>query len=115
MTDSTLRRLNYLIEDATKLRDAYVEIVQVGHTQRVHRDTASDRQSGGSHSDATGAAVTDMAACRRHTKEFAESFRRAFTTFQAMLIPAEDSLRSAFRAADRRRDERADSRIEGAR
>lgn len=111
MVDRTRLLLDDLITDIEKLREDYDSIVKVGHTQHVHRDDASERQSGGSHSDPTGAAVIDMSACRGHIKDFERELRRALYRFMTDLGPAYKSLRRAFRSADTRHDERADSRI----
>lgn len=109
--DRTRLLLDALIRDIEKLREDYDSIVKVGHTQRVARDDASDRQSGGSHSDPTGAAVTDMAACRRHVKDFEKELRKAVYTFLGKLDPAYAALHRAYRSADARHEERADNRI----
>jgi hypothetical protein len=111
MPDRTLGLLNATIEDLKGLLEDYETITKVGHTQRVARDDASDRQSNGVHSDPTGVAVTDMAACRRHTKDFEKELRRALYAFLGKLGPAYDSLHKAFKAADRRPEERSDNRI----
>lgn len=109
--DRTLGLIDALIDDLKDMRTDYVTITKVGHSQHVARDDASDRQSVGSHSDATGAVVTDMAACRRYTETFRKEIRRAVVHFQNKAGPAYEALHRAFRAADRRSDERLDNRI----